>query len=138
LLAGVELRAECNEVVKRYGRGLRPGEARITKGYNLNAKYVAHTAGPIFRGVIDDQIERELTSCYQACMKEAEKLKCETIAFPLISTGDNNYPLDAACNVALQAIDEYFDEAETLKKAIICCYDEDAYYAFLGSIKDAM
>ncbi|MCR4717456.1 MAG: macro domain-containing protein [Lachnospiraceae bacterium] len=138
LLAGVELRAECDEIVKRYGRGLRPGEARVTKGYNLNCDYIAHTAGPLFRGQITDQIERELTSCYQASMKEAEKLKLKTIAFPVISTGDNGYPLDAACNVALQAIDEYFDEADTLKKAVIVAYDEDAYYAVLGSIKDAI
>ena len=138
LLSGTRLREECYGVVKSAGRGLRCGEARVTKAYNLPAKYIAHTFGPSIDDVITDQAERELTSCCQACLDEAEKLRLKTVAFPLISTGESNYPLVEASKVILQAIDEYLDQAECVDKVVIVAHDEEAYDAVLFSIKHSL
>ena len=137
-LSGTRLREECNDIVNDMGRGLRCGEAKVTKAYNLPAKYVAHTFGPIIYESVTDQAERELTSCCQTALYEADKLKLKTVAFPLISTGESNYPTVEASMVILQAIDEYLDQTESVDKVIIVAHDEAAYDAVLFSIKHSI
>lgn len=98
--AGPELLEECRAL-----NGCETGEAKITRGYNLMAKHVVHTVGPIWRG--GDQGEAELLrQCYQGALACADKVGAQTIAFPAISTGAYGYPHDQAAEVAVRAISE--------------------------------
>jgi len=92
--AGPELLEECRGL-----GGCPTGEARITKGYRLPARYVIHTVGPVYRGRPEDA--RLLTACYVNSLKLAAERQLATIAFPAISCGVYGYPLDAACKIAV-------------------------------------
>ncbi|MBQ8953408.1 MAG: O-acetyl-ADP-ribose deacetylase [Clostridia bacterium] len=107
--AGPKLLAEC----RRLG-GCEPGEAKLTRGYRLPAKYVIHTVGPIWHG--GDQGEAELLSaCYRNALKLASEAGCETLAFPLISAGAYGYPKDQAMSIAIDAIGKFlFDHDMTV------------------------
>ncbi len=99
--AGRELAAECSSI-----GGCPTGEARITKGYNLLAKYVIHAVGPVWHG--GKKGERELlASCYRNSLILAKENGCESIAFPLISAGIYGYPKDQAMRVAMDTISEF-------------------------------
>ena len=98
--AGPELLAECSTL-----HGCETGNAKITKGYRLPCKYVVHTVGPVWQG--GKHGEREmLISCYRTSLALAKEYKCETVAFPLISSGIYGYPVKDAWRVAIKAIRE--------------------------------
>lgn len=104
--AGIQLRKECNDVMQ--GRLLATGNAFMTKGYNLPAKYVIHTVGPIIsNGIPTLDQERQLSSCYQACLDIAEKANCESIAFCCISTGVFRFPNTRAAEIAVETVRGY-------------------------------
>lgn len=104
--AGAELYAECRNL-----GGCETGKAKITNGYNLPAKYIIHTVGPIYQDGMHG--ERDLLeSCYRESLALAKEYKCESVAFPIISSGAYGYPKDEALNVAIDTINRFLLENE--------------------------
>jgi O-acetyl-ADP-ribose deacetylase len=94
--------AEMVEACRHLG-GCDVGDAKVTPGFNLPAKWVIHTVGPYWRGGTHREAGL-LSSCYRRSLEEADKLEAQSIAFPSISTGIYGYPIDAACEVAVAAV----------------------------------
>lgn len=122
--AGPELLAECRTL-----NGCRTGEAKITKGYRLPAKYVLHTPGPVWHGGNHGE-EDLLRSCYVNCLRLAAEYGCRTVAFPSISTGVYHFPLEKAARIAIGAIADYLKEHDEIALVRMVCFDErtKAYY----------
>lgn len=102
--AGSKLAAECLEL-----NGCQPGEAKITAGFNLPAKHIIHTVGPIY-GQHHGNEPEILYSCYYESMRLAESHQARSIAFPAISTGIYSYPKDEAKEIALRALTDYYED----------------------------
>lgn len=107
--AGIQLRQECYEQMRAQGHEEPTGTARITKGYNLPAKHVIHTVGPIIPlGKLPSRRhEMELASCYQSCLDTAEANGLQSIAFCCISTGVFNFPNEQAAEIAITCVRNY-------------------------------
>ena len=107
--AGPELLAECRTL-----HGCRTGEAKITKGYNLPARFVIHTVGPIYFEHSPVEAESLLTSCYENSLKRAKEKGLKTIAFPLISAGVYGYPQRDAIRVAIETMKLHQDDYDEI------------------------
>lgn len=118
--AGNRLLEEC----KTLG-GCATGQAKITKGYNLPAKYVIHTVGPIWKGGISGEPE-DLTNCYRNTMKLAHEHNIRTIAFPAISTGAYHYPVNLAAEIAVREVVYSLSEYTEIEYVIFTCYSDDS------------
>ena len=114
--AGPGLLVEC-----RLLGGCKTGEAKATNGHKLQAKYVIHTVGPVWRGGNHDE-ERLLASCYRSCLEVANKLRVTSIAFPAISTGIYGFPKQRAAKIAVKEVQGYIGDIETL---LFLCFDDD-------------
>ena len=117
--AGPELLKEC-----RLLAGCKTGEAKITRGYNLPAKFVIHTVGPVWQGGGKGESER-LASCYSKSLALAEKNGVTSIAFPSISTGIYGYPIASAATIAVNTVNTYLKQCSSLKEIIFCCFSEE-------------
>ena len=107
--AGPELLAECRTL-----GGCRTGQAKITKGYNLPARFVIHTVGPIYFEHSPAEAETHLTSCYENSLKLAREKGLKTVAFPLISAGVYGYPQRNAIRVAVETMKQHAEEFEEI------------------------
>ncbi|KAL4066733.1 A1pp-domain-containing protein [Scleroderma citrinum] len=113
--AGRQLAAECAKL-----GGCKTGDAKITAGYNLPAKHVIHTVGPMYDKDDVEACAKELASCYRVSLQLAQKNSCETIAFPSISTGIYGYPIRDATRIALNEVRQFVDaDSEAQIKRII-------------------
>jgi O-acetyl-ADP-ribose deacetylase (regulator of RNase III) len=130
LAAGEGLLEECSKL-----GGCKTGEAKITKGYNLPAKYVIHTVGPVYAN--GKRGEKELlASCYKNSLKLADSHGLRTIAFPCISTGVFGYPFHEACETALNAISDFLKNDTTITEVYLVCYGKPDYVHY-GKIYDS-
>lgn len=125
--AGVNLRLECNNIMKNINYNLKTGNAIITRGYNLPAKNVIHTVGPIIENEVTIEAENELSNCYKNSLELAIESGIRTIAFPCISTGVFRFPKDMACQIAIKSVDEFLsNNKDNLDKVVFNLWsDED-------------
>lgn len=117
-VAGPELLLECS----RLG-GCATGEAKLTRGYRLPARFVIHTVGPVWHCGTQGEPEL-LASCYQQSLKLAAENGLSSLAFPCISTGIYGYPADLAAEVAVSTVRLVASEYPMIKKVIFCCFSE--------------
>lgn len=110
--AGKELVAECRTL-----NGCETGQSKITKGYNLPAKYVIHTVGPVWHGGNKNEPEL-LKSCYTTALNLAKENNIKTIAFPAISCGIYHFPIDKACKIAYDTVTEFINKYDCFEKVI--------------------
>jgi O-acetyl-ADP-ribose deacetylase (regulator of RNase III) len=128
--AGEGLLAECAGL-----GGCATGSAKITGGYNLPARYVIHTVGPIWRGG-KAQESVLLASCYSESLKIAEEKGLATIAFPAISCGVYGFPIPAACAIAIATVCSYLGTAHSLQKVIFACFNDEVKNALERALRD--
>ncbi len=110
--AGIQLRNECAEIMERQGHDEPTGKAKITKGYNLPAKHVLHTVGPIVGIEVTDKQKEQLKSCYLNCLKLAEKEGLKSVVFCCISTGEFHFPNKLAAQIAVDTVDRYLTSSK--------------------------
>lgn len=115
--AGPALYAAC----EKFG-GCPTGEARVTSGFNLPARYIIHTPGPVWQGGNhgEDQL---LANSYRNSLKLAEEYGCQTVAFPSISTGVYSFPLARAAGIAIQTIQDFLSSASRVAEVTMICFD---------------
>jgi O-acetyl-ADP-ribose deacetylase len=122
--AGPELLAEC-----RMLGGCRPGEAKVTRGYCLPARFVIHTVGPVWHGGQHNEA-RTLADCYRNSLQLAVENEIKTIAFPAISCGAYGYPIEKAAQIAFKTTCDFLSTNEEIHKVIFVVWDEDVYEAY--------
>ena len=130
--AGLQLRQECSNILR--GGEIATGDAIITPGYNLPAKYVIHTVGPIIAtGIPTSEQERQLAACYRNCLRLAEEKGCRSIAFCCISTGEFRFPNLRAAEIAIQTIKQSNNQAIRIVFNVFKDIDYDIYSQLLGA-----
>ena len=121
--AGPELLEECRTL-----GGCPTGEARITKGYKLPAKYIIHTVGPVYRGTPNDA--RLLRNCYQNSLALAVENRIETLAFPAISCGVYGYPIQDACAIAVETASRFLSSHKALRQVLFVLFSSADYHVY--------
>ena len=129
-VAGDKLYDACKTL-----RGCETGEAKITKGYNLNANYVIHTVGPVWNGGKYGE-EEKLAECYRNSLKIAVKNKIKSIAFPSISTGAYRFPVEKAIKIAVKEVKNFLKQDKTIEKVVFVCFDDFTYALYLEELRN--
>lgn len=119
--SGPELLEECRKL-----NGCPTGEAKITRGYSLPAKFVIHTVGPVWNGGNHNE-DKLLAGCYTNSLYRAVENNVKTIAFPAISTGVYHFPAERAAKIAIKETMNFIEKEKTIKKIIFVCFDERTY-----------
>jgi O-acetyl-ADP-ribose deacetylase (regulator of RNase III) len=122
--AGPQLVEECRRL-----DGCETGDAKLTKGYKLPAKYVIHTVGPVWHGGQRGEAQL-LASCYQRSLEIAVEHNLGSIAFPCISTGVYGFPHEPAAQIALATVNRFIQSDDFLKQVIFCCYLQQDYLIY--------
>ena len=128
--AGPKLLEEC----RTFG-GCKTGDARITKGYNLPAKFVIHTVGPAFKDG-EHQEAKLLASCYRRSLELAHDCCLKSLAFPCISTGVYHFPFEAAAKIAIATVKDCLNEMRRFEKIIFVCFKEDDLKVYQRLLKE--
>ncbi len=139
--AGPKLVAECATLL-----GCKTGNAKITKGYNLSAKHVIHTVGPVWHpsyaqgygGQVAEKrgkAEKLLADCYRRSLEVAVENGVKAIAFPCISTGVYRFPKERACRIAVEEVKKFQETNETIEKVVFVCFGEQDYNLYKEKLK---
>ena len=128
--AGPELLEECRKL-----HGCDTGQAKITKGYHLTAKWVIHTVGPVWEGGNSGEDEL-LAQCYRNSLALAVQNGIKTIAFPAISTGAYGFPLHRATKIAVNEVNNFLQSNDSLEQAIFVCFGQNAYNSYLQVMQE--
>lgn len=126
--AGPELLRACKKL-----NGCLPGQAKITQGYGLPAKSVIHTVGPIWQGGNNNEAEI-LADCYRNSLLLAAKKGIRSIAFPAISCGAYGFPVEQACQIAVNSVSEQVSQLDNIRKVIFCAFDDIVYQHWLNAL----
>ncbi len=138
--AGLQLREACNQLMEAQGHPEPTGQAKLTKGYNLPAKYVLHTVGPIIQGRVTQRDREELASCYRSCLELAAEHGLETVAFCCISTGEFRFPNREAAEIAVRTVKQFLQTPTSIRKVIFNVFkniDAEIYRELLGENRTA-
>jgi O-acetyl-ADP-ribose deacetylase len=127
--AGPELLEECRKL-----DGCKTGDAKITMAYYLPAKYVIHTVGPVWKGGSHGEAAL-LANCYQRTLELAVGHDVKTIAFPSISTGAYGYPVEQASAIAVNTIQDFLKDNESIEKVLIVCFSQEVFDAYKLAIE---
>nr|WP_035216595.1 O-acetyl-ADP-ribose deacetylase [Desulfobulbus elongatus] len=127
--AGPELLAECRAI-----GGCTTGQAVLTKGYNLPARFVLHAVGPVWRGGNQNE-PALLASCYRRCLELAIQHDIQSMAFPAISCGAYGFPLDEAADIAVDTIQSFLNRTGKPKDVYIVCFQSRVKFAFAQAIR---
>lgn len=125
--AGIELRMECARMTEYMDMPEKTGVARMTYGYNLPAKHVIHTVGPIIYEAVTDKERRELASCYRSCLQLANAYNLHSIAFCCISTGEFRFPNEEAAQIAVHTVRTYLKESNSKIKVVFNVFKDIDY-----------
>ena len=117
-MSGVQLRLACHGVMQKQRHEEPTGQAKITPGFNLPAKYVLHTVGPIINDEVTPKAEALLASCYRSCLELAEQHNLQSIAFCCISTGVFSFPPDLAAEIAIRTVEEFLQKETGIRRVI--------------------
>ena len=127
--AGTDLLKECRSL-----GGCKTGQAKVTRGYRLPAKYVIHTVGPVWNGGNSGEAEL-LASCYVSSLNLAVAHGIKTIAFPAISCGVYGYPLEEAARIAVRETSRFLADDGSIERVIFTCFDRDVYHAYTDAVE---
>ena len=122
--AGLQLREECAAIMRRQGHEEPTGQAKLTGGYNLPAKHVLHTVGPIISGPLTEEDRVLLSSCYRSCLALAEEQGLKSVAFCCISTGVFRFPKDEAARIAVSTVKECLENS-SIERVIFCVHGDE-------------
>ena len=117
-MAGVQLRLACDALMRAQGHEEPTGRAKITPGFNLPARFVLHTVGPIIQDDVTPEDEALLASCYRSCLELAVENGCGSIAFCCISTGVFRFPADLAAQIAVRTVEDYLKKDSGIRRVI--------------------
>lgn len=130
--AGPELLEECRKL-----GGCKTGEAKITKGYRLPAKWIIHTVGPVWHGGTQGEDEL-LASCYRNCLTLADQYGARTIAFPAISTGAYGFPMDRAARIAVRETVKFLKSNQTITKVYLVSFGKTAFETYKRALQEIL
>jgi len=134
---GPAILEECKQIVARQGR-LPAGQAAMTTGGNLKARYVIHTVGPVWHGGSGNEAEL-LRSAYYECLKLATENELTSISFPSISTGAYGYPVDEAAKIAVSTVVSFLKEqATSLKDVVFVLFDSRTYQSYCSALQEVI
>ena len=134
--AGLQLRDECNAIMSAQGHPEPTGQAKLTRAYNLPARYILHTVGPIITGRVTKRDRALLASCYRSCLELAAEKGLKSVAFCCISTGEFHFPNDLAADIAVETVEDFLKGDTSVQKVIFNVFkdlDKELYEKRLGA-----
>ncbi len=130
--AGLELYEECKKL-----KGCATGEAKLTHGFGLRAKWVIHTVGPIWKNGTRSE-EEKLAKCYRSCFELVEQNGIATVAFPAISTGAYGFPMESAARIALTETARFLQKNQRVERVFLVCFTRNNYEIYMQAINDTV
>lgn len=126
-VSGIQLRLECDRLMRKQEHDEPIGKAKITPAYNLPCRYVLHTVGPVVGRMLTRGHCRKLADCYRSCLELAADNRLKSIAFCCISTGEFHFPQKKAAGIAVQTVQEFLESDERIEKVVFNVFKEEDY-----------